>query len=39
MMDDISEDESPVCRFTMVLCHTGKSSQRNEGALEEVSRA
>lgn len=36
-MDDISEDESPACKFTTGLCLSGKLILRNEDALEEVS--
>ena len=37
MMGDISEDESRVCRCTMVLFPYDKSFPRNEDVLDEVS--
>ena len=37
MTEDISEDESRVCRCTMVLFPDNKSFPRNEDVLEEVS--
>ena len=38
MTGDISEDESRVCRCTMVLCPGDKFFLRKEDALEKVSR-
>ena len=37
MTEDISEDESRVCRCTVVPCPSDKSFRRSEDALGEVS--